>query len=369
MTKDEFLALLEKDGYTIEQYISSTKIPAHDADGYRYNICKSRYLSGRKPSWIERNPYAVENIKTYLNINFPHFHLVSETYSGMHDKLDFICDLHAEYGVQQRTLNNVVNAGRHCHYCTMEKSVKMVDEDTVIDRCNSLGLEYVGRYLRHDRTGSIVKFICPEHRGKGEQSMAWDHFKNCAYGCSYCAGKNKTTEDFALQIKDRSPFTQIIGEYSGWESKIECRCAKCGDTWFTTPASLYQGSGCPSCVFSKGEDRIAVVLKKNKIQYKPQKTFDGCVYQQPLKFDFFIPLSNTIIEFDGQQHFFPVDFAGKGKEWAEQQFEKNKIKDAIKTDYCKSNNIKLIRIPYYDFDKIDEILAPVIQEYFLYAKQ
>ena len=33
-----------------------------------------------------------------------------------------------------------------------------------------------------------------------------------------------------------------------------------------------------------------------------------------------------------------------------------KIKDNIKTQYCKDNNIKLIRIPYWDFDNIEEIL-------------
>ena len=37
-------------------------------------------------------------------------------------------------------------------------------------------------------------------------------------------------------------------------------------------------------------------------------------------------------------------------------FIDTKIRDTIKTIYCKENNIKLIRIPYWDFDKIEEIL-------------
>ena len=33
-----------------------------------------------------------------------------------------------------------------------------------------------------------------------------------------------------------------------------------------------------------------------------------------------------------------------------------KCRDEIKTQYCKENNIKLIRIPYWEFDNIEEIL-------------
>lgn len=32
------------------------------------------------------------------------------------------------------------------------------------------------------------------------------------------------------------------------------------------------------------------------------------------------------------------------------------IRDNIKTEYCKDNNITLIRIPYWDFNNIENIL-------------
>ena len=37
-------------------------------------------------------------------------------------------------------------------------------------------------------------------------------------------------------------------------------------------------------------------------------------------------------------------------------FKATQLHDKIKTDYCTSNNIKIIRIAYYDFNKIEEIL-------------
>ena len=65
---------------------------------------------------------------------------------------------------------------------------------------------------------------------------------------------------------------------------------------------------------------------------------------------------NIAIEFDGEDHYMPIDRASKGKEWAEEQFQLRKIKDNIKTQYCEDNNIKLIRIPYWEFNNIETIL-------------
>ena len=53
----------------------------------------------------------------------------------------------------------------------------------------------------------------------------------------------------------------------------------------------------------------------------------------------------------------PVDFANKGKEWANNLFQNNVRKDNIKDAYCKDNNINLIRIPYFEYDNIFDILA------------
>ena len=67
----------------------------------------------------------------------------------------------------------------------------------------------------------------------------------------------------------------------------------------------------------------------------------------PLPFDFYLPQLNKCIEYDGGQHYFPVDFAGKGMEHAEEQFRKTQYRDKIKNDYCKNNGISLLRIPYF----------------------
>ena len=68
-----------------------------------------------------------------------------------------------------------------------------------------------------------------------------------------------------------------------------------------------------------------------------------------MRFDYFIPDINLLIEVDGEQHFRPVCFGGITKERAELIFRKSQERDKIKDDYCKEHNIKLVRVPYWEY--------------------
>ena len=69
-----------------------------------------------------------------------------------------------------------------------------------------------------------------------------------------------------------------------------------------------------------------------------------------------MPKYNICIEYDGLQHFEPCTFGGVSQNKAQKAFELTKIKDNIKTEYCKNNNIKLIRISYKDYKDIENII-------------
>lgn len=91
--------------------------------------------------------------------------------------------------------------------------------------------------------------------------------------------------------------------------------------------------------------------KVDYIEYIKQKSFEGCVYKNKMQFDFFLPDFNLCIEFDGIQHFRPIEYFG-GINALNEQINK----DNIKNKFCYNNNIKLIRIPYYEYDNIEKIL-------------
>ena len=77
---------------------------------------------------------------------------------------------------------------------------------------------------------------------------------------------------------------------------------------------------------------------------------------RPLPFDFYIPQYNLCIEFDGKQHFIPTDFKSNSTEEEKlKYFELVQMRDNIKTDYCKNNNINLLRIKYTE--NIEEKLS------------
>ena len=63
----------------------------------------------------------------------------------------------------------------------------------------------------------------------------------------------------------------------------------------------------------------------------------------PLPFDFYLPEQNTCIEFDGLQHFKPIDWFGGVETFL--YIQKN---DRLKDEYCLNNSIKLLRIKYND---------------------
>ena len=79
--------------------------------------------------------------------------------------------------------------------------------------------------------------------------------------------------------------------------------------------------------------------------------------------DFIIPGLKIWIEYDGEQHFEPVDFTSKmSEEQIQEQFKKVQQNDQIKNQYAKDNNWTLIRIPYWDIDNIEQILDSYLKQ-------
>ena len=109
------------------------------------------------------------------------------------------------------------------------------------------------------------------------------------------------------------------------------------------------------CYNSFGENKIRKFLKSKKIKFFEEYKFSDCINIRPLRFDFYLPKKNICIEYDGRFHFeMKEDFYG---DKAEQVLLENQQRDKIKDEYCFKNNIKLIRIPYWEFENIEEILV------------
>lgn len=126
----------------------------------------------------------------------------------------------------------------------------------------------------------------------------------------------------------------------------QCRCGVCGNIFYELPAKINNGhtTSCGCRKESFGETYIKELLDKKGIAYDSQYTFDDCKYVCVLYFDFALFYNNKLIglvEYDGRQHFEPVDFFG-----GQEGFLKTTRRDEVKNNYCFAHNIPLLRLPY-----------------------
>lgn len=165
--------------------------------------------------------------------------------------------------------------------------------------------------------------------------------------CLECSGrKKKTTEEFKQELDD--DYT-LLSDYDGNKVKVLLRHETCGFCYKVTPSDYIQGKRCPKCSRkqSKGEKRIEQFLINKEIEYISE--FPVKIEGHNLRFDFYLPYFDKYIEFQGQQHYEPYGFGQRYEAFQKQVENDNRKRKAF------SN--KIIEIPYYDFDNIEEILT------------
>lgn len=177
-----------------------------------------------------------------------------------------------------------------------------------------------------------------------------NHTKSC--GCLNGKDKNNKIKNGMIFGK----LTVIDANCQEKENKghclSKCKC-ECGNTIFAYNNRLRNGQISCGCVSSKGEFKISKILSENNICYKTQYKYTDLIGKnnKPLRFDFaiFDNLNEVqcLIEYQGKQHYQPTDIWG-GKI----SFKESQQRDERKRNYCKKNKIKLIEIPYTDYDKL-----------------
>lgn len=185
--------------------------------------------------------------------------------------------------------------------------------------------------------------------------MKLNDFSN-GHGCPYCVGLARHSYDYIKEQIEKEGFTLLSTEYRNAKQKLKMICPN-GHEVNVNWNNFSNGFRCKSCYDSKGEREIVRILNSKSIEYAQHYRFDDCRYINTLEFDFYIPSLNTCIEYDGEQHFKPIDFTGKlTKEETEKQLVLTQKRDKIKNTYCEEYGIKLIGIPYWEFKNIEEIL-------------
>jgi hypothetical protein len=200
---------------------------------------------------------------------------------------------------------------------------------------------------------SLVNFISTHHRIKIIfQGVLYEQLPN--NHLKYAPEKRNisTPEEFVTESREihNNKYSYEKSVYINRSQKIVITCPIHGD-FEQRPDVHLRGSGCKKCSESTGEKKVAKVLNEMGIEFKREHFFENCKNIFYLKFDFYLPSYRTCIEFDGIQHFEPLEVFG-----GVETFERLKKNDEIKNQYCEDNFIDLIRIRYDRIDSISDVL-------------
>jgi hypothetical protein len=285
---------------------------------------------------------------------------------GSNKKVWWLCNEDHEWKVKISNRNN----GNGCPYCTGQlpsKNYNLVVFNS--DLCKEWNYEKNNKKPEEYTpiSGQKVWWICNKNSDHVWKAVISN--RNNGSSCPYCSGRLSTKENnlFVANPKlceewDYNKNKKKPEEYLPFSNKkVWWTCKECGYEWKTIISHRNIGSNCPQCNESKGEKIIREYLTTYNFNFEPQYKFDNLLSSlgNQLRFDFAILDKQTnnlklLIEYDGVFHY--------NKYYKEQNFEVMQHHDQLKNQYCQQHNIPLLRIPYWDYNNIEEILTNYLKE-------
>lgn len=272
------------------------------------------------------------------------------------DRIIIICKTHGQF--LQRADCHL--RGGNCLKCRVQRH-KLNTNEFIARSIKIHGNKYDYFCTEYISTEIPVKIKCNFHDYIFLQTPH-AHIGKQQQGCPKCANNiNYRTLEFVKKAKEKhgDKYDYSNFEYKNSDMKSIIICKKHKTKFLQTPHNHLRGNGCPKCKISKGELAIEKFLKENNIQYDWQKKFEGCINPttgRALKFDFYLPDYNFVIEYDGELHYSPFR-RNKATTKNFEKVHKTQQFDKIKTEYCINNKIELLRIHYDSFKNIETILA------------
>lgn len=224
----------------------------------------------------------------------------------------------------------------------------MTSKRTLIDLSGQTfgRLKVIERVIKDEKRGFwLCECACGNRTIVKGVNLINGHTLSCG-----CYQKDKTSQIFLIDLsgKQYGKLKVLYRDESRKEKSVYwiCQC-ECGQIVSVRGSNLKNGTtkSC-GCLLSKGEYKIREILSSKEIIYQQQYSFSELKGKERLlRFDFAIFNKNKdlkgLIEFQGQQHYFPIEHFG-----GEAKFEENQYYDSLKRDYCRQKSIPLLEISY-----------------------
>lgn len=277
-------------------------------------------------------------VKKYMNVQG--YEILQDYVEGWSKKIKMKCP---NDHIIEMTWGNFKTNNRRCKFCSIKN--RSTSKEDIINRLSKEGYELIEELGKVNSKYRKIKVKCDKGHIYDVELRRFNEGRRCPTCSDTTFGFN-----YVKSFVEDNGYTLISNKYVNVYQKLEMICPK-GHTYYSNFHNFKNsGSRCPRCFQSKGENFISEILNKNNVKFIREHTFKDCKHIKLLPFDFYLPEFNILIEYDGEQHF------SLKHSFSEESFVSTQRNDNIKNQYCKDNNIKLVRIPYWEFDNIENIL-------------
>lgn len=275
-------------------------------------------------------------------------------YINAHTPVIVTCTKHGDFTISPTSFLQ----GTNCYKCALLESGLNRRKDNIIfiEQAKKIhGYKYDYSKTKYEKAKIPVQIKCKNH---GVFSQL-PHTHLTGAGCNKCGNeligkKLRNDIDKVINIIEKSrgknlfDFSLLRISYVNNRTKTAFTCLKHNKVFFSTTNDLARYGGCEDCkIKSIGEEKIQTILKELNIQFISEWKNHNCnLLKGKASFDFYLPKLNKLIEFDGEQHFKPVQFGTMSKEEAKEEYLKTKERDKIKNSWAKNNGLTLLRIKF-----------------------
>lgn len=273
------------------------------------------------------------------------------------DKRDWYCkECSAKILKKKRTKKHYVE-GQILNNDTKSILVKLTtryrSDQYGIVKCGACGQEYETKLSTVEK-GSVCKQCHMNKMHNANKKYHPGGIVTSAYGIDYLFEKETEPVTYRTRVSRYGYFIQLDKDGQ-----------KIGEPFYAQLGHIISGSCNGNDGMSSGERAFANVLDILGITYTREYVFDDLLSKKghPLRFDFMIPFEKNkklLVELDGEQHYHPMDYYN-----GEEGYQTLHSHDIAKNTYVlQHEELVLVRIPYYDYKKIDaECVKSILTKY------
>lgn len=250
-------------------------------------------------------------------------------------------------------LNNHLK--RYCKYCSKKHRRNIEEYQKISNEIHNNEFKILEEPLNIKQKVKVL------HRKCGNVlSITMNNHLNHKNGCKKCSKYAIKNNQYWIS-KSKEIWNddyKIIDEVDNCHTKVRIEHLICGKVHLKSMSSFIHGKrGCPYCYnmdLKYAEKYIENYLNSINIEFEREKTFNGLINPKSgrkLRFDFWLPSKNLIIEVNGVQHYKPIDCWG-----GEKYFQEQIYRDNIKKNFLEKNNINLLILNNKQLTKIKEYL-------------